>query len=382
MATVRVLSTSSAPSSGTLSPLHAWHVVRRAPSPRLVFRAGAEPPSNNMFPLKMRLPQCMHHFLPSEWSTGCTAAEAQLLASMSTLTQLRSLDLRLLVDPDACSPDTVRPHATCLACLGALTALTRLRLELSDHYVPAGDSWRKRCEEGEEHEAWEEVRGAQRTSLLSALRRMPQLRQLRCSELWLRPSEAASLTALTGLHLGGLLAPPAAAAPSVNVTAAEDTARSPAGALPPQLRMLTLAFGASPSTLAALQPPPSLTELDASCICFGMSDVSPDGRVLPKAVQDFRSAVHLLAPLLPRKLRYPFYILADCGPRPMGPPEAGPRGHVQWMRELAVLDTGSLDLTLKGVQLRVGELACLASALPKVQVGLCARAGCLQAVEH
>ncbi len=282
------------------------------------------------------------------------------MLSASMLTQLRSLQLTICLSPSSCSPDAMRPHAKCLGDLGGLTALTSLHLGLSDCYMPAVDSWRRQQQDGSQLEAWEEVREVQRTSLLSALSCMPQLQHLYCSTLWLRPSEAASLTALTSLTLGGLLPPPPQQ-PVGNRAAAS-------GSLPPQLRTLFLLGDVSPSTLAALQPPPSLTALGVNCIRFGTSDASPDCRVLPKAVRDFGLAMRLLTSLQTEGHWEGLTVAADCGPRPMGPPEAGPQGHTGWIVELAVLDTWLTYIKLEGVRLRVGDVACLVSSLPRLQV--------------
>ncbi len=288
--------------------------------------------------------------------------QAQLHSTVSTLTQLRSLKLTLLVDPDTCTPDTVRPHATCVARLGALTSLTHLGLNVHPGHMFDGDSWREQQEAGVDHVAWAEVTEVQRTLLLSALRAMPQLQHLSCFRLWLRPSEVAPLTALTSLTVGGLL-PPQAAPTAANAGAASCAS---GGSLPPHLQTLALWEAVPPSALAALQPPPSLKELKVPGIRFGMSDVSPDCRVLPEAMQESGLAAQRLAPYLRLEWWRELEVAGDCGPRPMGPPEAGPRGHTGWIVELAMLSSRS-QVKFDRVRLRVGDLACLVATLPKLQ---------------
>ncbi len=291
---------------------------------------------------------------------GTVANEAKLLSAASKLKMLRSLRLDLSLDTTGCPLKAVRTHATSPTCLKALTALTSLRLRLADCYEPAGDSWRRQQEDGVQLEAWEEVREVQRTSLLSALRAMPQLQHLDCRTLWLRPSEAASLTALTSLTLGGLL--------PLQEGMAAGAAAAASGALPPQLRTFTLAGGTSPTVLAGLQPPTCLTQLKVSCIRFGMTDVSPECRVLPDVVRDVTPAAELLARLRDRPWFPGMVIAADCGNIPMEPREDPGQGHVEWIGGLEPLGTRLGDLTLKGVRLRVGDLVSLVSTLPQLRV--------------
>ncbi len=282
-----------------------------------------------------------------------------MLSTITTLTQLRSVNLNL-ADPTISSPDAARHHAATWLYLSALTALTSLKLELSDCYKSAGDSWRRQQQDGEEHEAWEEVREVQRTSLLSALRAMPQLQHLDCRTLSLRLSEAAFLTALTSLTLGGLLPPPQQ--PHSNSAAAP-------GALPPQLRALTLAGGTSPTLLAAWQPPPGLTQLHVSCIRFGTSDVSPELQLRPEMARCVSLAAELLARLSGREPFADVAIVADCGDLPMQPPVDAALGHVEWIRGLAPLGTWLETVKVEGVRLHVGDLVCLVSTLPQLRVG-------------
>ncbi len=316
--------------------------------------------------------------------------ETQLLSTVSTLTQLRSLNLSLLVNPHACTPDSVRPHATCLACLGALTALTSLHLSLQAGRKVYGDSWKEQTEAGAEHVAWAEVTEVQRSSLLSALRCMPQLQDLSCAKLWLRLYEVTPLTALTRLTLGGLLPPhvaptgdgaasAVAAATSAAAASVGAGASASGGSLPPQLRAFDLWEAIAPSALAALQPPTSMTKLHVSCIRFGMSDVSPDCRVLPKAVRDFGLAARRLAPFLLPEYWHDLTVAADCGDRPMGPPEAGAQSHTGWIRQMDVL-SALTHLRFQGVRLYVGDLACLVATLPDLEASTVSHTGVAHAV--
>ncbi len=225
------------------------------------------------------------------------------------------------------------------------------------------------------------MREVHRASLLSALGCMPQLQHLHCHTLWLRPSDLASLTALTRITLGGLLPPTAApvqvpaavdasasSAAAAGAAAAAAAARpsTAAGALPPQLQSLILAKAASPSALAALQPAPNLKHITLYRIRLGTSDVSPDGRVLPTVAADVGLAARLLAPFVESSELDDLTVAADCGPRPMGPPEAGLQGHTGWIRELAAVS--ALErLHISDVQLHVGDLTSLVSVLPDLK---------------
>ncbi len=289
--------------------------------------------------------------------SGAVAEQKKLLSTMCKLTQLRSLRLELSLGAGSCTLYAMRQHATVLVHLSTLTALTSLDLELPSCYEPAGDSWQRQLQDGHQHAAWEEVREAHRTAVLSALRCMPQLQDLICRKLWLRPSDLASLTAsLTSLILGGLL-PPEQQQQDSSSAAASCT-------LPPQLRTLALAGGASPSCLAAFQPPPSLMEINVSCIRFGRADVSLDCWLRPQAARDVSAAAELLARSEPRACK----IVADCGNGPMQPPGGAADGHEPWIRGLEPLGTWLEDLTMRGVQLLVGDVVCFASMLPKLRV--------------
>ncbi len=298
--------------------------------------------------------------------SGTVAEERRLLSRVAKLTQLRSLHLDLSLDPSGCTLNAMRRHAPLPAHLSALTALTSLQLELPDCYEPAGDSWERQQQDGRRHAAWEEVREAHRTSLLSALRHMPHLQDLTCRKLWLQPSELACLTALTSLTLGGLL-PPERQQPNGNSIAAAVCT------LPPRLQTLILAGGASPSFLATFQPPPSLKEFNVSCVRFGMADVSPYFELLPQAARDVSSAAVLLAGFAARAVR----IVAECCAGLLEPFEDAADSHEAWIRGLGPLSTSLKDLTIQGVQLLVGDLACLVSTLPELRVsdmhGVCRR---------
>ncbi len=53
----------------------------------------------------------------------------------------------------------------------------------------------------------------------------------------------------------------------------------------------------------------------------------------------------------------------------MEPREDGSHGHAEWIRKLAAGRDAITNMTLRGIRLRVGDLACLASALPMLKVG-------------
>ncbi len=294
--------------------------------------------------------------------------DARLFGQVSHLKTLQALHLVLDGDPNACTPDAVRPHATCVARLSALTGLTRLGLVLSSCYEHDGDSYRRHVEDGEQHGAWVEVREAHRTSLLSALRCMPQLLQLYCPTQWLRLSELPpSLTALTSLTLGGILPPPAEEGPGGLAGGGGLPARRAAGApLPPQLRELVLKVGASPRALAQLQPPPSLVHLHMHALRFGISDVE-DGKLRPEAVAAVGPAVRtLLACRHPTRGPSHIRISGDGGAGQLLPREGSPNGHMEWIQQLRGLQA-IRNLTLVGVRLRPADLCCLGQALSSLQ---------------
>ncbi len=293
--------------------------------------------------------------------------DAHLFGVVSHLRTLRRLHLVNDWYLANCTPNAVRPHATCVARLSALTGLKHLGLVLSDCYEHDGHSYYKQRQDDEQHGAWVEVREAHRTSLLSALRCMPQLLQLYCPTLWLRPSEAAPLAALTSIILGGLLPPPAGAGPGGLAGGGGSPARLAAGVpLPPQLQELSLKVGASPRALAQLQPPPSLVHLDVGLLRFGVSDVDED-RLRPEAVAAVGPAVRTLV-----ACRHPTHgpshirIRADAGAGQLLPREGSPNGHMEWVQQLRGLEAFR-NLTLTDVRLRPADLCCLGQALPDLQ---------------
>ncbi len=285
-----------------------------------------------------------------------------MYTSVAQLTGLRSLHLRLDAHGATCSPEDLHPHTAYQARLSSLTALTHLHLELHSCYQPNHDSWSRHHEREVYHQAdWRELRDAHRTTLLSVLGRMQQLQCLHCPTLWLTPSEAATLTALTGLHLGGLLLPGGNGGPS-------SLPASSSWALPPLLRELHLHDAASPRLLAGLQLPCSLLRVSVTSICFGMSDVTEEGgRIKEQAVQ-------AVGPAVRRLVRYrgggeggSISIVGDGSSGRMQPREGSPDGHVEWVRQLQGLDAVVGHLTLDNMALSAEDLGCLGKALPHLK---------------
>ncbi len=90
-----------------------------------------------------------------------------MVASISHLTTVHSLSILTRLHPDMYSPRKLRPTATCLSRLSALTALTHLELDLSlcyEHDVKAGTSNTKTATT-----AWPGARCGRLSALLSAL---------------------------------------------------------------------------------------------------------------------------------------------------------------------------------------------------------------------
>ncbi len=302
--------------------------------------------------------------------TESFAAEARVLSSVCQLTGLQSLHLSTHVPARACTFAKVLPHFLSLTQLSALTALTSLDLQLPACYRPIADRYSRWEVQPEEdgYQGWAVLWSGQLASLLVALRRMPRLQHLGCRELWMQPSYLAPLTALTSLTLGGLMPaseplqplprPPLPLPPTEGVAA---------WALPPQLQELHLADGASPSILRLLQLPASIKRIRAPVLCFGMYDGTTGCRVQPGAVEAVGMAVRLLA-------RYagdvdPWVrVEADCGPGLLEPREEGPTSHTEWLSQLAWLPPAVTKLELRHVRLRVGDVTCLASALPNIKV--------------
>ncbi len=299
------------------------------------------------------------------------ATEVHVLKTVAQLKTLRSLDLCInLRDEVVRAPDLspLRSNAPCVAHLSALTALTRLRLVMSECYEHAADSYAKQSRPDFPLEAGgsrAEVQEAHRTALLSALRCMPQLQHLHCPTLWLAPGDAAALSALTSLAVGGLLPPPVGPPPMQ--PAAEETLRPPtqaAGvmALPPQLRELALLNRASPRALALLQPPLSFTDLHIDEMSFGTTDVAVEGRLRAEAVAAVGPAVQLVVRYRSRSLRK-FIVSADGAPGRLQPREDSPDGHMEWIRQLQGLGVVG-NLEIDNVELSTGDLCCLAQTLP------------------
>ncbi len=286
---------------------------------------------------------------------GSFAHEDGIITPILQLTHLRELYLTIHVEPEEFTLEAIAPYATSLARLSALTALTALELDLSRCYEFGGDSVEMMQLEGDDHAAWTEVREAHRTSLLSALRALPQLQLLHCPKLWLHASEAATLTTLTGLQLGGLLSPPPGES-------------SPTSPLPPRLADLDLDSGVSPRLLASLQIPSTLTSLSLYRLRFGMSDVNQETcQLLPETVAAVGPAVRLMKALRPNGPLRRFWLLtADGAARPLLPRAGVPDGHAEWLGQLGALD--GADFALRGFALQVEDVCCLAHTLGKVHV--------------
>ncbi len=308
------------------------------------------------------------HVLPL--SPGSPVQEATLVSAIAQLTSLRSLSLKAIITPAACQPAALALHATSLARLSALAALIHLQLTLSPCYEDHGDAWSRQDEDGEHHAAWVEVREVHRATLLSALQAMPQLQHLYCPTLWLRPSEAATLTALTSLTLGGLYPPPAG----------EGSGSGGAMPLPPQLIKLALHTAASPRVLAGLQFPDTLEVLNIWQLRFGMSDVTPDHQLLPETVAAMGPAVRRISGLRgPRPGYAAMMVAADAAPGLLAPRSAVPDGHAEWLGSLrGFVGMSSLVMTMNGLALDFGDVCCLASALCKYQASL----GLVAAASH
>ncbi len=289
------------------------------------------------------------------------AQEDSILASIGQLTSLRSLSLLTRLAPAVCTPDVLAPHITSMARLSTLTALTRLQLELPIAYQHHGDSWSERNAKGNQHVAWCAAREDHRTSLLSALHCMPQLQHLDCPTLWLWPSQATSLTALTSLKLGGLLLPPP---PSASGGGSSDGAFS----LPARLVDLTLNTTVSPRLLASLQVPSTLTALHLWWLCFGMSDVTPDNRLLPETVEAVGPALQLISSLRAAEPTYSELVFdADGAPGVLLPRTGVSEGHVEWLRHLTAVE-GVEVVKLRTLALQFEDMCCLAQAVGGCEV--------------
>lgn len=288
------------------------------------------------------------------------ALEAHVYGEVAQLTQLQKLHLYTNFNPDAWPLDAIRAHATAVASLSTLTGLTSLDLSPSWCYENHGDSWSGLRALGDQRGAWCAVREAHRSSLLSAVRCMPQLQLLECPALWLQPCELASMTALTSIRAAGLL-PPAVAQHPIQLLSAGG---GPPGSFPPQLRVLQLRVGSSPRALAALQPPASFTTLRCPTLRFGMSDVrGVEGRLLPEVVAAVGPAVRLLVAY--RAGGTCIGIEADGGAFLLLPREDAPNGHIEWIQQLQGLDAFR-RIELEAINFRPGELSCLGHTLCRV----------------
>ncbi len=297
--------------------------------------------------------------------------EPSVYSTVAQLTALQSLHLSTSSHPS--SLDGVRRHATCVASLSALTALTHLRLEPPSTYEDHGDDHNYTVNILHEpdtvnilHELedWCEAREAYRSSLLSALGCMPRLQSFSCSPLWLRPSELAPLTALTNLQLAGLLLPDGG------------PGSPPAGvALPPQLHTMALRVGASPRTFALLRPSAAFTRLDARYVQFGMSDISEDGLLLEETVEAVGPTVRLLTAYRHRdglrsqdRFSYDEVLyIAGRGPETVRPREGSPNGHIEWIRQLQGLDGAYDCVVIDSMVLSPADMSCVGHTLRNLQ---------------
>ncbi len=309
-----------------------------------------------------------------------------MVNAVAQLTGLRSLCLRAALAPTSSSPEELAPHATSVARLSALTALTRLELRSSQCYEFHGDRWSVMHKHGL---ALEDACEAHRTSMLSAVRCMPQLQHLHCPTLWLRPSEVAPLTALTSLSVGGLLPPsPPGAGPrahlaaDMEVDAAPGDAAAPApggqhmredyaegAVLPAGLQELRLSTGASPCTLAALQLPAPVRSVHCSALILGCRDVEQLECIKQEALEALGPAVRLLSKQETCCASDTVQVVVDGGPELLQPRQDTPTGHVEWLQQLAGLGAFS-GVELEGVELRVGDVCCLVRMWPNVKVSL------------
>ncbi len=309
-----------------------------------------------------------------------------MVNAVAQLTGLRSLCLRAALAPASSTAEALAPHATSVACFSALTALTRLELDSSRCYEFHGDRWSVMHKHGL---ALEDTSEVHRTSLLSALRAMPQLQHLHCPTLWLRPGEAAPLTALTTLSVGGLLPPSSpgagphahlAANMEVDAAPGNEAAPAPGGhggqgdsaleaVLPAGLQELRLSTGASPCTLAALQLPAPVRSVHCSALILGCRDVEQLECIKQEALEALGPAVRLLSKQETCCASDTVQVVVDGGPELLQPRQDTPTGHVEWLQQLAGLDAFQ-SLMLSGVELRAGDVGCLIRMWPNVRVSL------------
>lgn len=305
---------------------------------------------------------------------GSIDTEACILSSVATLSGLRSLTLMTNPHPDTCTPEALHRHVSSLWSLSALTALTHLDLVLPKCYTPIADSYFRATKVSDsDRYAWESVREQQRHAILSAVRCMPHLEDLRCPTLWLSTADTALLTSLTSLVLGGLLPPPPPLHPpspfAVGAAAPGPLSGATGGTLPPLLEHLNLNIGVSPRTLAALQLPPNMAHLYVYRMEIGMSDVAPDGSIFPETVDAFGPALQLLLPYLDGcdDDSCQMHLFVEYR-HLMRPREGSLEGHAEWIKQLKGMDT-FYWVALKGIAMQEGDLKCLASTLPELKVG-------------
>ncbi len=332
-----------------------------------------------------------HAPLPARLPTGSVQQEAHILRAVAQLPGLQSLCLRTAMDPCACKPQALAPHATSVACLSALTALTRLEFEPSLRYADTGEAWSALKRDGRDREAWWVVREQHRTALLFALRAMPQLQHLHCPTLWLRQPEAAPLTALTSLSVRGLLrswppseedvdgnAAPAGAHGHARSGAAganpDDRNKKQPAPWPPQLKELVLDKGASPQALAGLRLPDSLRRFSCPVLRLCVSDLEGGGYITQQALEALGPAVRVLTNPATVHAEDEVEVVVDGGPKLLRPREDCPWGHAEWLGQLAGLDVFK-GVKLKGVVLRVGDVRCLVRTWPNVRVSTAAWEG-------
>ncbi len=302
---------------------------------------------------------------------GAPELESYVYEAVSHIKTLRTLHLSTELDPKWSNDYNLSPYADAPALLSALTALTRLTLERSQCYEHDGDVYQE-YEDEADRERWFQIREAHRTSLLSALRCMPQLQHLDCPTLWLQPSEAASLTALTSLTMQGML-PPATAQHHASEPAAADPsadgippAASTSGSLPPQLQELSLHFSVSVRVLALLRPPASLRGWAPEGIRFGALDVDVEGRVTAEAVDAVGPAVRVLLDSRGESsdsgCAGRVCVACNSGLDRLLPREGAHGGHSEWIRRLQGLDAFG-TVALSGLELRTADMCCLGHTL-------------------
>lgn len=333
----------------------------------------------------------MPRSLPRVIATEAVWHEASILKAVGQLRSLQSLCLRTVVDPRACTPQHIAPHAASVMRLSALTSLTRLEFQPSSCYADRNGAWSMLELDGQDRHAWRMVREVHRGALLDALRAMPLLQHLRCPTLGLRQPDAAPLTALTSLTLGGLLpsqplheegndgnAVPVGAHGSARSGAGganssgED--KAPPALWPPRLQELMCDNGASPQALAALRLPGSLRRFSCPVLRLGVLDLQAGRHITQRALEALGPAVRLLTNPATLHAEDSVEVVVDGGPELLQPRMSWLWGHAGWLGQLAGLDVFR-GVKLKGVALHVGDVHCLVRTWPNVRVGTAARGG-------